>query len=466
MRPWARAALVVAAFAVGGSLTRPGHLTAALAVGSAAPVLPATPAAVPHEVPADVAVQIYVHPSGNVLTALVRLPLASMRDVEFPVRGPGYLVLEQAGPALREAAELWIADGLSFFEDGRRLPRPSVTAVRVSLPSDRSFASWEEAHAHLQAPALPVITELMAGQALLDVALSVPITSAASRFSVEPALAHLGVETTSVIHFVTPDGAERAFQYRGDPGVVHLDPRWHQAFFNFVGLGFRHILEGLDHLLFVLLLVLPFRRLRPVVVIVTGFTVAHSITLLAAAAGLAPAALWFGPLVETLIALSLVYTAVENVLGVGSRRRWMLAFGFGLIHGFGFSLVLRESLQFAGAHLVTSLLAFNVGVELGQLLVVVAAVPLLNALFRRIPERSGVIVVSALAGHEAWHWMTERGTQLMQYRVRLPVWDAALAAAAVRWVMVGLICVGAAWAVSALVGRLLPADAGLGREGG
>ena len=75
-----------------------------------------------------------------------------------------------------------------------------------------------------------------------------------------------------------------------------------------------HILEGTDHLLFLLCLVIPFRRLRPLVVIVTSFTVAHSITLIASAFGFGPDALWFPPLIETLIAVSIVYMALENIV--------------------------------------------------------------------------------------------------------------------------------------------------------
>ena len=122
-------------------------------------------------------------------------------------------------------------------------------------------------------------------------------------------------------------------------------------------LGFDHILDGVDHLLFLLCLVVPFRSFWALVPIVTSFTVAHSITLIASALGLAPSALWFPPLIETLIALSIVLMAFENIIGAQLNRRWMIAFGFGLVHGFGFSFALSESLQFAGAHLLTSLLA-------------------------------------------------------------------------------------------------------------
>jgi hypothetical protein len=208
--------------------------------------------------------------------------------------------------------------------------------------------------------------------------------------------------------------------------------------------GFGHILEGTDHLLFLFCLVIPLRRMRTLVAVVTSFTAAHSVTLIASAYGIAPGALWFPPLVETLIAASIVYMALENIVGAGILRRWIITFAFGLVHGFGFSFALRDSLQFAGSHLLTSLLSFNVGVELGQLAVLAVVVPALNLMFRYVvAERMGTIVTSAIVAHTAWHWMTERGAQLLEFpwpppdvpAIALLRWaTVAVAAAAVIWV--------------------------------
>jgi hypothetical protein len=246
------------------------------------------------------------------------------------------------------------------------------------------------------------------------------------------------------------------FEYLGDPGLVRLDPRWHQAALRFVALGFQHILDGLDHLLFVFCLVIPFRRLRPLIAIVTSFTVAHSITLIASASGLAPDALWFPPLIEVLIALSIVYMAFENIVGAKLERRWIIAFAFGLVHGFGFSFILRQSLQFAGSHLATSLVAFNVGVELGQMFVLAIAIPALALLFRYVvAERMGTILLSALVAHTAWHWMLDRGAALRQYDFEWPTIDAVFVVSAMRALMLVLIVVASAWGLYALYRRLL-----------
>jgi hypothetical protein len=379
-----------------------------------------------------------------------------MRDMEFPLRGLGYLDLARTGPLLRDAAQLWLADFVELYEGNSRLEAGRVVTARVSLPSDRSFSQYDSALALVLGPPLPVDTDVAWNQVSLDVLLEYPILADSSRFSIHPALAHLGLRTSTVLRFLPPGGVERAFQYDGDPGLVRLDPRWHQAAWRFVELGFFHILDGIDHLLFVLCLVIPLRRFGPLIAIVTSFTVAHSITLIASAVGLAPSALWFPPLVETLIALSIVYMAFENIVGARLERRWLLAFGFGLVHGFGFSFVLRESLQFAGSHLATSLVSFNLGVELGQVLVLVVAVPALSVAYRYlVAERMGTILLSALVAHTAWHWMTDRGAALGEYRFQWPALDLALLAGVMRGLMLLLVVLGAGWLLHVLVGRIM-----------
>ena len=398
-----------------------------------------------HEIPNDVTIQVIVKPEGQRLRLLVRVPLRAMRDLEFPLRGPGYLDLARADTQLRNAALLWIGDEVELYEGDTRLTNQQLVAALASIPSDRSFRSYEDALAHVTGPHLPDNTSLYWENAMLDMLFEYPIESDQSEFSLDPGLERLALRVLTVLRFVPPSGAVRAFEYRGDPGLVRLDPRWHQAAFRFVALGFEHILDGIDHLLFLLCLVIPFRRLRGLVLIVTAFTVAHSITLIASAFGLAPDTLWFPPLVEMLIAVSIVYMALENIFGAKLQRRWMIAFGFGLVHGFGFSFALRDTLQFAGGHLVTSLLSFNVGVELGQLLVLMLLVPALAALFRfGVKEKIGTIVLSALVAHTGWHWMTERWGVLRQYD-SLPVFNLAFLAGAVVWTVLLAIFVGLGW---------------------
>jgi hypothetical protein len=150
-----------------------------------------------------------------------------------------------------------------------------------------------------------------------------------------------------------------------------------------------------------------------------------------------------------------VYMALENIAaGISVQRRWIITFGFGLVHGFGFSFALRQTLQFAGSHLLTSLVSFNLGVELGQLLVLAVSIPLLNLLFRYVvAERMGTIILSALVAHTAWHWMIDRWELLRQFRFTLPVLDGVFWAAALRWAMVAVALAGLVWLVSVLLPR-------------
>ena len=368
-----------------------------------------------HEIPQSVAVHAFVKPEGERLRVLLRVPLAAMRDIQFPERD-GFLELARIEPDLYDAVRMWILSELRVLEENTVLTRPVVDAVRLSLPSDRSFGSYEEAVTAVKGPPLPPTTQLPRDQALLDVLLEYPVSGRHSTFAIHPAFSRLGVNVTTTLRFVGPEGV-RAFQVHGDPGIVRLDPRWHQAAWHFVRLGFTHILDGVDHLLFLACLVIPLRRLRPLALVVTAFTAAHSITLIASALDLAPDALWFPPLVDTLIAASIVYMAIENVVATPSTsRRCALAFGFGLVHGFGFSFALKETLQFAGSHLLMALLSFNVGVELGQLLAVAVLVPAMQLLFRFVlAERPGTIVLSVIVGHTAWHWMADRWSALREF---------------------------------------------------
>jgi hydrogenase/urease accessory protein HupE len=407
-------------------------------------VTPIRPGA--HEIPNDVTIHAFVRPEGEILRLLVRAPIAAMRDVQFPIRGQHSLDFSKAGSAVRDAAMLWLADSIAVYEEGTKLGAPRLAATQVSLPSDRSFVSYEAALAHITGAPLPPETDLVWNQGVIDALFEYPIRSDRSRFSIAPALARLGLRVVTVLRFSSPGRAERAFELTGDPGLIRLDPRWHQAALRFVYAGFFHILNGTDHLLFLLCLIVPFRRLAPLIVVITGFTLAHSVTLVASALALAPAALWFPPLIETLIAASIVYMALENIVGHEHLRksRWAIAAAFGLVHGFGFSFALRETLQFAGSHVWTSLVAFNVGVELGQLLVLLLLVPALGLLFRYVvAERVGTITLSAIVGHTAWHWMTERWSALSKHD--WPPLEIADLAAGLRWLMLGVLVAALLW---------------------
>ncbi len=149
-------------------------------------------------------------------------------------------------------------------------------------------------------------------------------------------------------------------------------PKFLQTVRDFVKLGMLHIFTGYDHLAFLVGLLLMTTTLLSLLKIVTSFTIAHSITLALATFQVLslPARL-----IESLIALSIAYVAIENFTGRTLVHRWKIAFGFGLVHGFGFSNVLRE-MELTRRTLAISLFSFNVGVEIGQLIFVSLLFPL------------------------------------------------------------------------------------------
>lgn len=414
--------------------------------------LPATVSA--HDIPVRVTVHAFVKPEGDQLTALLRVPMEAFGEIAFPLRGPGYLQISEADFALRDAARVYITESIHFYEDGEELTEQELQATRVSLPSNRAFTAYESALENIYSEPLDDSVDLFWRQGVLDVLVTYPIASEDSQFAIEPELGTLADQTTTVVRFLPPGGAERVFNLTGNPGLVELDPRWHQAALRFVSMGFDHILAGIDHLLFLFCLVIPLRSIRALIPVITSFTIAHSITLISSSFGITPGALWWPPLIETLIALSIVYMAFENIVGVKLEHRWVVTFGFGLVHGFGFSFLFSETLQFAGGHLFSSLLAFNVGVELGQLLILALVIPVLNILFKYVvSERMGTILLSALIAHSAWHWMTQRGGQLAQFQFQMPVFDALFFASLMRWTMLLIVIAFAMWAMYELFRR-------------
>lgn len=412
-----------------------------------------------HDIPADSTVRMFVKPEGQHLHVLVRVQMASINDIDWPLRRPtGYLDLERVEPFLRDASTMWIADYMDVYEDGAKLAYPTLTSVRLSSEGDTSFTTYEDAFAHVTGPLIAQDTTLLPTQGALDAYFDYTIRSDQSRFSIHPRFDRFGLRVLTILRFLAPDGLIRTFEYEGgNPGLIRLDPRWYQTAGAFTAMGFTYLLNGVDDVLFLLCLVVPFRRLREVVVIAGSFAAAESITFIASAFGMAPSVSWFAPLVVALVAVSILYVAVDNVIGLGSshgsafRRRWITAFVFGLVHGFALSFALGQTLQFAGSHIVTAVLSFNVGIGLGQLLVLLLAIPVLALLFRFvISDRLGTIVVSALAAHVGWHWLTTRVSQLWRYQFTMPELTPAFFADVLRWLML-MVAVAGVWWVGSLL---------------
>ena len=379
---------------------------------------------------------------------VIRVPLHLLRSARFPLNGRE-IDFNTSDPAVQRALAD-IARHVTLWENDRLLSQSNAIG-RLSLPSDRSFDRYADAARHVSEPVdqrMAIYTD----QGFVDAHFTYAIGSPDSRFAIQTTLApELREYLKLAIRYLPLDGNSRALLITSRMGKVFLNPSWYRAAAGFVLLGVAHILSGLDHLLFLLCLIIPFRRLRQVVPIITAFTVAHSFTLLGSAYNLAPKGPWFPPFVETAIAASIVFMALENIVGADLRRRWLITGLFGLVHGFGFSYGLQQNLQFAGKHLLVSLFSFNVGIELGQIAVLAVMLPVLALLFRIIRvERLGVIVLSALVAHPGWHWMVERGDVL--WKVPWPRLDAAALFTLAAWLIGALL--------AAFVFRLLAKRAG------
>ncbi len=401
-----------------------------------------------HEIPGRADVELRIADGAEVIGVAVRVPLGALRDLELPLRADGTLVIEEAEPALRDAAGLWIGDYLSAAAGGRTLPAPVLHAVRASLPSARGFDDHAAAVAHVTAPPLPATTRLRPAQAHLDALFEIPVPAAlrGKARTVEPRLAHLGLTTRIDLAVRTQDGVLRRLEVDGSPGPLPLDPGVGWVAGTFVVSGIEHILGGLDHLLFLVCLVLPVLAWRPLVVMVTAFTAGHTVTLVAASLGWAPSGAWFPALMEMLIAASVAWLAVANLYrllggadGHSAAGRWRLAFLFGLVHGFGFAFMLAERLQFAGDQLLLALVSFNVGVELGQLLFLVVAVPLLTQLLARTQRTLTLALVAGLVLHTAWHWLLERGAVFAAYPLAPPAVDLVLLRGALQAALLAVV---------------------------
>ena len=280
-------------------------------------------------------------------------------------------------------------------------------------------------------------------------------------FSIDPALARLGVRV--VDGAALPAAGRRRARVRvrrrsrARPARSALAPGGAGASSSS---GFLHILDGTDHLLFLLCLVIPFRRFRPLVLDrdgVHGRAFDHADRL-----GVRPRA---GRAVVPAADRN-ADRHVHRLHGAREHRRLHAPSPAPLDRsrsrsawctGLASRSRCGETLQFAGSHLLTSLLSFNVGVELGQLLVLASCVPALQLLFRYVvAERMGTIILSALVAHTAWHWMIDRGRNLSQFD--WPALTAAGLASAVRWLTGTGHCRGSRLAGLGVAATLSPGD--------
>jgi hypothetical protein len=405
-----------------------------------------------HDLPLDRVMNAFVKIEPHEAHLVVRVPLDLLRGVPFPLSGDHYQI--DASRAAADTALKGLASALQLWEGNVRLVPSSATGQLAPL-SDRSFEDFDRAVAQVAEP-LPPDTVIALEQGYLDAHFIYPISSPKSVFSIQSTIgADLGDYIKLTVRFLPLGEPSRVMLITGASGRVALDPAWYEASGGFVKLGIEHILSGIDHLLFLLCLIIPFRRITALIPIITAFTVGHSITLIGTAYNLAPIGPWFPPFIEAAIAASIFYMAIENIIGAKLSQRWIITGLFGLVHGFGFAGVLREQLQFAGSHLLVSLLSFNIGIEIGQLAVLCVFVPALALILRgRMAGRMGTIVLSAVIANIAWQWMMQRGEVLWQ--TPWPQLTVPGLMTLVRWVVALALAVAAAKLLAKWIERKWP----------
>ncbi len=331
-------------------------------------------------------------------------------------------LMHSLDPAAIEADPLGlgrlVAEGHSLTVAGIALV-PAVEAVRLHLALKQApFATLEEAKRSFEGPLLPPeMGETFVGNSVIDVQLFYPAGEPVYGYgfasTLDPGLAGQDQTANLVLDHLT--GEPLVFRETGLLAVpLEVSRSVLMAALGFVIEGVRHILEGTDHVLFVLCLTIGALGLGNLLWRVTGFTVGHTVTLIAGFLGFVPTAAWFIPAVETGIALSIVYAGIIALLKRPAAGTVVITALIGLLHGLGFSFVLREILRVDAPNLWQSLVSFNIGVEAGQVAIVLLVWPAIwllgkkgekPVLFARWTVALPCIAIAAL-------WTGERSLQI------------------------------------------------------
>ena len=319
--------------------------------------------------------------------------------------------------------------GLNISIDGKSVDAKPRRIRVYKNGTQPDFATLEDARRAFEKNQLFNEFEqgIYVGDTTVDVQLRYPSTGAVYQYALSSGL-NPGLpdqdETANLILDYSPGGIQ-VFRERGllyEPVIVTRSV--FDAVLTFIKEGVKHILEGLDHVLFVICLVLGAMLLKPLLWRVTGFTIGHSITLSLGFFGFAPMAAWFVPAVETGIALSIIYVAVVAILPDlrptfrQNKNEWSVVAVTGLIgllHGLGFSFVLQHILQVTSPNIWQSLLAFNIGVEIGQLLIVLfawLAFYLIGKLGAGVAKINRYIV-AGICAFTGFYWVIERGNTVL-----------------------------------------------------
>ena len=396
-----------------------------------------------HEVPRTLRVEMFVRPDGHVLHLLVRIPLSGLLGTGMPTEGLGYLSLADIGPSLERTARQIVEDFEVFEGDGPP-GTPRIVTTRISLPFDPSFASYAQAAAHLTGPPLPLGTQVYWTQGNFDAWFDYPIRSDRSSFAVRSGLMALAPEVTTALQFVAPNRPVRSFEFLGDPGRVWLDPHWYQVVPVFGEAGFLEAIGRVDIWMFALCVLIPWRRMADVLPIAGMFAAASLTTAIVMTFGPDATGVWLPPLIDAVAAALLVYLAVENIATSGRTRRWPGTIAIGVIVGIASFLAMRPVAQFGVEYVLTSVVAFHLGITLALTAACAAVAATLGVLYRIFKAwRLRAVILSAIVAHYAWNELMRRGGLLSGLPWPLPTPQTLVTATS--WMLVLVVAAGACW---------------------
>jgi hypothetical protein len=375
-----------------------------------------------HDVPLEVVT--YVKVEGPRVLVLARVPIALLTDAHLPTRPDGFLDLQAIDGPLRAVAGD-VAKNLDVMDGERPLPMPS--AAWAILPrDDASFDTYDAALARFAAPRPPVDVNanvananIDPGKGLVDLRFEYPTASAEGHFSVRfngLRLPNRAVHTR--VRYVTAAHVTRTFTVAGGPQRVYLEPAALTVASQFARLGVEQLAQSPEHLVFLLCLVIPPRRIRTVLGAFGAFAAGYVVALVASALMLRPMDLPVLLAVQTAMSATLVAAALQNV--TAPRLVWVRIVSgvFGLVDGASFASAYSDASMFAGPHTLLSLVSFAAPVVLGSLWLLLIVQPVVGLAYRwGLPERIAIILLSAIPVHAGLHGVLDRGPRLLQLDV-------------------------------------------------
>jgi hypothetical protein len=393
-----------------------------------------------HDLPQDTVMHAFFRVQGSEAHLLVRVPLDLLHGISWPTNHGEYAISDSRA-AVNQALDA-LGHALLIWQDGERLT-PTVSSGQLAALGDLSFANPEAAAAHIAQPVdagLKIAVDL----GYLDAHFVYPIRPAPAVFSIQSRVAEDLQELSKLVVQFVPDGNNRggAVTISAQSGKVALNPNRRQTALGFVLVGMQDLLANADCLLFIVCLMIPFRRVRDSAAPYAAFVLANIISLAGAAFGFAPDSIWFAALAASVSAVLIFFLALGNIFGAQLQRRRLWTGLFGFVLGFEFAKLLTGRLQFAGDHSQIALWFFAFGIDLGALLAMALTFAGLALVLRGARAgRVGIIVLSAIVAHTSWHWMIDRVGVLWQ--MPWPPMTMAGFYHITQWIFAALLAVGA-----------------------